>query len=73
MQGPVKALNLQDRTTKYSLFSYWVVNLPLIYLLAFHFQLGYDGVLFSLLTAQLLISNSMNYIVFTADWNRAVH
>lgn len=69
MQGPVKALGLQGRTLLLlAFFAYWIVNVPLSYVLAFNFDYGFSGLWAAMSLALLIIVIGYYFYIEMADW-----
>ena len=69
--GVIKALGLQDEAVKYYLISFWVISLSLAIWLGFYTSLGYYGIRFAILAAQIFLFFNFTFMVDNADWEKA--
>ena len=44
IQGIIKALGIQEKVAVINFLGYWVLNIPLCWLFAFHFKIGFAGI-----------------------------
>jgi MATE family multidrug resistance protein len=49
IQGVIKALGIQEKVAVINLIGYWVLNMPLCWLFAFHFKFGFKGIWMAML------------------------
>lgn len=70
LQGAVRALAIQKRSANFNLVAYWGINLPLSITLAFYLDIGYIGLWYSIIMAQIFLAFAVTYIIETTDWQQ---
>jgi len=58
--------------TMINLFCFWVVQLPLAYLLSRRFQLGPNGIFLAVLAAEILLGAIAIYVFRLGQWKKKV-
>lgn len=71
MQGVVKALGIQKKVFWLSITAYYILNLPLVYLLTFHLQHGFKGLWEAMTISSLFMGVCMHILGQTTDWDKA--
>jgi multidrug resistance protein, MATE family len=66
----VKALGIQGNVIKLNFIAYWIINLPLCYLLAFQLQLGHRGIWIAIVTAQVFLAICFQVMIEITDWDK---
>ena len=70
MGGVIRALGLQEKVVRVTLFAYWVINLGLIFVLGFYFDLKIIGVQISLLTTLVFLSFKYWQAIESQNWEK---
>ena len=69
--GVIKALGIQDKVVNLTLMVYWLMQLPLCYILVFQFDLGVFGFWVAMLMALSFMGCSFQYVIWNSDWEQA--
>ena len=64
-QGVMKGIGVQDRLVSITFIAYWGLDVPLAYIFAFVFGLGYKGLWLSMIIAQGVLA-----VAFTRETSR---
>jgi Na+-driven multidrug efflux pump len=70
LQGTIKALGIQGKVITLNFIAYWLINMPMSYLLVFKFNIGYKGIWFAIVTAQFFLAFSFHFIIEITDWEK---
>ena len=62
-QGVIRGLNLQGRACYFTVFSYWVIGIPMALLFAFKKDKGIEGLRVGLLVTQLLLVSLYSILI----------
>ena len=54
-----------------NLIAYWIINMPLCYLFAFHLNYGFKGLWIAMSIVLMIIVISYHVIIAVTDWRRA--
>lgn len=68
LQGAVRALGIQKHSANQNLIAYWIINLPLCFMLSFYFDYGLIGLYYSITIAQFYLAIALTIMIETADW-----
>ena len=72
MQGVIRGLNLQSEASWATLFSYWLLGIPLGLLLAFSFDFGMTGLRLGLIVAQTCLITFYTFLIYVhTNWDQA--
>ena len=72
LSGIVRALDAQAPCVYINFTGFWLVNFPLSLFLTFKLHWGFSGLWWSMITAQAINAVGFQYLVSTADWNKAL-
>ena len=69
VQGPIRALGLQQSASYIAVASYWLLGLPVAWFLAFYLDCGVIGLLGGFLGASIIQCISYIILVKRVDWH----
>lgn len=69
-QGPIKALGIQDRVVKIGIIGYCLINIPMCYIVAFSFKVGYPGIWIGILIAEIFIIIGFDVMIDRTNWHK---
>ena len=67
-QGIVRALAIQTKAAKHIFIGYWLLNFPISIILCFYFEVGFKGLWYSIMVAQIYLSVALKWQCEKTDW-----
>ena len=68
LSGAIKATGLQHYATVFCLISYWIVSMPITYVLAFVLDYGLRGIWGGIPVASALVGSSFLIMLYSTDY-----
>lgn len=65
LQGVIRSLGIQGQFVWINLITYWIINMPLAYLLSITAEVGFNGMWYSIFIAQFILA-----VVYTRALNK---
>ena len=69
LSGPIKALGIQGVVAPLTFVVYWVINLPMCWVLVFNLNFGFSGLWLSMSISVVLLIIVLHVLIASTDWH----